>query len=137
MTPRRETKMAGGPEHRGVERYPFDPLLSPESVDGLDRLRCISDRRYAATLYEIYMLAERNEARIERERQSAVQAGEKRKLIREHLQELARRALAGTLGPEAQELAICIVADSAGNPRGDDQALAEFGRVLAELGAIE
>jgi hypothetical protein len=105
-------------------------------VDGLDRLRCISDRRYAATLYEIYMLAERNEAKLEREQELVVRAAEKRERVRESLRELARRALAGTLGPEAQELALCVVADSTGNLRQDDSALAEFGRVLAELGAL-
>jgi len=136
MTARGERKTGERPGSRGVEQYPFDPLLQPESVNGLDRLRCISDRRYAATLYEIYVLAERNEAEVERERDLHVQAAEKKERVRERLRGLARRALAGTLGPEAQELALCVVADSSGNVRKDDGALAEFGRVLAELGAL-
>jgi len=123
-------------ESRGVEQYPFDPLLQPESVDGLDRLRCISDRRYAATLYEIYMLAERNEEETHREQELLVRAAEKRQRARDRLRGLARRALVGTLGPEAQELARCVVADSAGDVRDDDSALAEFGRVLAVLGVL-
>jgi len=102
----------------------------------LERLRCISDRRYAATLYEIYMLAERNDAKVGREQERLLQVAEKRERVRERLRELARRAIAGTLGPEAQELALCVVADSSGNVRNDDRALAEFGRVLAELGAL-
>lgn len=136
MTGKDNVKTHGMPASLGVERYPFDPLLRPESVDGLDRLRCISDRRYAATLYEIYMLAERNEAEIQREQERLVQAAEKRERLRERLRESARRALAGTLGAEAQELARCVVADSMGDLRTDDHALAEFGRVLAELGAL-
>ena len=137
MTARRESKVGGRLERSsGVERYPFDPLLEPENVDGLDRLRCISDRRYAATLYEIYMLAEHNDAELEREQEILMQAAEKRRRVRERLREHARRALSGTLGPEARELALCVVADSEGNVRQDDRALAEFGRVLAELGAL-
>jgi len=136
MTTNREHKTGGRLESTGVERYPFDPLRKPESVDGLERLRCISDRRYAATLYEIYMLAERNDAKVGREQERLLQVAEKRERVRERLRELARRAIAGTLGPEAQELALCVVADSSGNVRNDDRALAEFGRVLAELGAL-
>ena len=136
MTARGERKTGEEPGSPGVERYPFDPLLRPESLDGLDRLRCISDRRYAATLYEIYMLAERNETDTQREHQLLARAAEKRERVRERLRELARRALAGALGAEAQELARCVVADSAGDVRNDDRALAEFGRVLAELGAL-
>ena len=136
MTARGERKTGERPGSRGVEQYPFDPLLQPESVNGLDRLRCISDRRYAATLYEIYMLAERNDAKVGREQERLLQVAEKRERVRERLRELARRAIAGTLGPEAQELALCVVADSSGNVRNDDRALAEFGRVLAELGAL-
>ena len=121
---------------RGVEQYPFDPLLRPENMEGLDRLRCISDRSYAATLYEIYLLAERNEVEVTREQQRVAQAADKKERVRERIRCLARRALAGTLGPEAQELARHVVADGEGNVREDDRALAEFGRVLAELGAI-
>jgi hypothetical protein len=136
MTAQRHSKTGGRLEGPGVEQYPFDPLLQPEGVEGLDRLRCISNRRYAATLYEIYMHAERNEVELQREKHFLVQAAEKKERVRERLRELARRALAGTLGAEAQELALCIVADSVGNVRNEDRALAEFGRVLAELGAI-
>jgi hypothetical protein len=136
MTAQHQRKTSGRLEGLGVEQYPFDPLLKPECVDGLERLRCISDRRYAATLYEIYMLAERNELEVQRENHLLVQAAEKKERVRERLRELARRALAGTLGPEAQELAVCVVADSTGNVRSDDSALAEFGRVLAELNAF-
>ena len=139
MTQRRcgDCGETGGPLGSGrVEQYAFDPLLRPENVEGLDRLRCISDRRYAATLYEIYVLAERNEAEVQRERQQRAQAEEKREQVRERLRELAVRAAAGTLGAEAQELARHVVVDSGGNVRKDDTALAKFGRALAELGAV-
>ena len=127
----------GGPLGSGrVEQYAFDPLLRPENVEGLDRLRCISDRRYAATLYEIYVLAERNEAEVQREQQQRALAEEKREHVRERLRELAVRAAAGTLGAEAQELARHVVVDSGGNVCKDDTALVKFGRALAELGAV-
>ena len=45
---------------RGVEAYPYDPLLRPETQRGLDRLRCVSDRALAAMLYELFVVAERN-----------------------------------------------------------------------------
>lgn len=77
MTARGQLKTGGLLGSHGVERYPFDPLLRPESVDGLDRLRCISDRRYAATLYEIHMLAERNEAEIGRDQELLARVVEK------------------------------------------------------------
>ena len=136
MTARGERKTGERPGSRGVEQYPFDPLLQPESVNGLDRLRCISDRRYAATLYEIYVLAERNEAEVQREQQQRALAEEKREHVRERLRELAVRAAAGTLGAEAQELARHVVVDSGGNVCKDDTALVKFGRALAELGAV-
>lgn len=136
MTARHESGALPAPECFGVEQYPFDPLLRPESVDGLDRLRCISDRSYAATLYEIYLLAERNDAELAREQELRAREAKRSENVRERLRERARRALAGELGSEAQELARCLVADSAGEVRADDRALAEFGRVLAELGAL-
>jgi len=133
MTSKSEDKTNGALGTRGVEHYPFDPLLEPESVDGLDRLRCISDRRYAAMLYELYMLAERNEAEHRREQELLSRAAEKKQRVRQRLRGLASRALAGALGAEAQELARCVVVDAAGDVRNDDRALAEFGRVLTEL----
>lgn len=136
MTARHDPKGDERLARSAVERYPFDPLLKPDGVNGLDRLRCISDRRHAATLYEIYMLAERNEAATEREQAVLQRAAEKSARVRERLGELARRALAGTLGAEALELARCIVADSAGEVRSDDRALTEFARVLVELGVL-
>ena len=123
-------------EARGVERYPFDPLLKPENVTGLDRLRCISDRRYAATLYEIYALAERNETAANEEQRQATEAAVRKDRIREKLRRIARKALAGTLGVEAQNLARYVVQDGDGEVREDDRALAELGHALAELGAV-
>ena len=120
----------------GVEQYPFDPLLRAEALDGLDRLRCISDRRYAATLYEIYILAERNEAALNVAQQVAAEAAEKTARTRARLRQLARRALAGSLGSEAQELARYILPESEGGLGDDDRALAQLGRALAELGAV-
>ena len=132
MNTRRNQAKRGQPSHRGVEQYPFDPSLRLERVTGLDRLRCISDRSYAATLYEIYVLAERHEGKLRLEQQRLAQAAAKKERVRG----LARRALAGMLGAVAQELARHVVADDVGNVRTDDAALDEFARVLAELGAI-
>jgi len=137
MTTRREAKTGENLGIRAVEDYPFDPMLQPESVNGLDRLRCISDRSFAAMLYEIYLLAERNEAEIQRKQELLARAVVKRERVRERVRELASRALAGKLGVVAEELARCVVADSGGNVRSDDRALAEFGRVLAELGVLD
>ena len=136
MTGARENDAARQLRTRGVEQYPFDPLLRPESVEGLDRLRCISDRSYAATLYEIYILAERNEAALKGEERQAAEAAEKTARVRDRLRQLARRALAGTLGDEAQDLARYVLANRDGGLRDDDRAIAELGRALAELGAV-
>ena len=87
-------------------------------------------------LYEIYLLAERNEAEYRREQDQRLRAAENRERARQRLRELARRALAGTLGAEAQELARCVVVDAVGDVRDDEHALIEFGRVLAELGVL-
>src|SRR5947208_13949376 len=64
------------------------------------------------------------------------QAAERKKRVRARLRELAIRALAGTPGTEAQELARHVAIDADGNVCDDDSALAKFGRTLAELGAI-
>jgi len=84
-------------------------------------------------LYEVYVLAERNEAEHRREQELLARAAEKRERVRQRLRQLARQALAGTLGAEAQELARVVVVDAAGDVRDDDRALAELGRVLTEL----
>jgi len=120
----------------GAEQYPFDPLLRPEQVSGLDRLRCIADRQYAATLYDIYLLAERNELEANKAGHRAAKSAARVNLIRSRLHELAHRALAGELGEEAQELARHLVTDGAGNVRADGRAMAELGRALAELGVV-
>ena len=136
MTVARGDGAARPPQTRGVEQYPFDPLLRVEAAEGLDRLRCISDRSYAATLYEIYILAERNEAALKGEERQLADAAEKTARARDRLRQLARRALAGTLGDEAQELAGYVLLNRDGGLRDDDHALAELGRALAELGAV-
>ena len=136
MTMARGNDSARLPPARGVEQYPFDPLLRSESVEGLDRLRCISDRKYAATLYEIYLLAERNEAALKGEERREAEAAETTARVRDRLRQLAHRALAGTLGDEAQGLARYVLVNRDGGLRDDDPALAELGRALAELGAV-
>ena len=136
MISKSEDKASAERGTRGVDCYPFDPLLRPESVDGLDRLRCIPDRQYAAMLYKLYELAERNEAEYRRKQEHLLRAAEKRERARQRLRELARRALAGAFGVEAQELARCVVVDAVDNLRNDDRTLAEFGRVLTELGVL-
>lgn len=118
---------------RGVEQYPFDPSLRPEDLQGLDRLRCISDRSYAATLYDIYVLAERNEAEAKQRQRRDAEAAKRAEHARERLRTLALQALAGELGPDAQDLARCVATDVDGNLRKDGGALREFGRALAAL----
>ena len=139
MTMARGNDAARLPRARGVEQYPFDPLLRSESVEGLDRLRCISDRRYAATLYEIYILAERNEADVTRAEEQLADAAEKRERVREKLWRLACKARSGALGIEAQELAGYLLGDSDGADRAtrdDDRALGELASALADLGVV-
>jgi|SRR6478736_674736 len=137
MSASRDSKTSHEHDEAAVERFPFDPSLQPERVDGLDRLRCISDRGLAVTLYKIYVHTERCEARHQREHEKSARAQENRKRIRDRLTAFARQALEGTLGPDAEDLAICLVTDGAGNVRCDDRALAQFGRALAELGVLQ
>jgi len=136
MTDRHDSDTVTRHQSRSIEDYPFDPLLRPDHVTGLDRLRCIADRGYAATLYDIYLLAERNEMDAQREHRRLSEAVERARQVRDRLRALARRALAGALGSEAQELASHIISKPSGNVSDDDRALAELGRALAELGIV-
>lgn len=121
---------------RSVEDYPFDPSLKAENLTGLDRLRCIPDRSCAATLLELYALAERNETMLAQAAQRAAAAAERVARTRERLRHAVGEALAGKLGTDAQSLARHVLEDGNGEVRDDDRRLIELGRALAELGAI-
>jgi hypothetical protein len=125
----------------GADQYPFDPLLHPGSLEGLDRLRCIADRQYAATLYEIYVLAERNEAELKRVEEQSAEAEGKRARMRAQLWRLANKAISGALGTEARELAEYLLASDARSDRADDalpddRRLCELASALANLGVV-
>ena len=115
---------------RGVEAYPYDPLLRPETQLGLDRLRCVSDRALAAMLYELFQVAERNTSEaVARARQHAQ--------VREQVRQLASRALGGDLGPKARELARATLLDERGARFNDDRALRHFARAFRELQRLD
>ena len=114
----------------GVEAYPYDPLLRPETQLGLDRLRCVSDRALAAVLYELFQVAEQNTS------EAAARARQHAR-VREQLQQLANRALEGDLGPKASELARAALLDERGSRINDDRALRHFARAFRELQRLD
>lgn len=131
MTSRRARTIKDGQgQTRGAELYPFDPSLRADQASGLDRLRCIADRNYASVLFDIYLLAERNEALAKQENCAA----EKTARIRSRIRLLAREALAGELGDEAHELARHVALGADGRVCDDDRTLAELARALMALG---
>jgi hypothetical protein len=119
----RSTALAG----TGAEAYPYDPALRPEQQQGLDRLRCIEDRRLAAELYELYVHAEHNQQRRTRAPGSVQPRGV------QGMQVIARRALAGEFGCDARELAEYVLLDDAGRERMDGRSLREFALCFRKL----
>ncbi|MEO8902617.1 MAG: hypothetical protein ABI488_11475 [Polyangiaceae bacterium] len=115
---------------RGLEAYPYDPMLRPETQRGLDRLRCVSDRALAAMLYELFQVAERNTA-------EAAAAAQRHARVREQLRQLANRALEGDLGPKASELARAALLDERGSHINDEGALRHFARAFRELQRLD
>jgi hypothetical protein len=114
------------PPDAGVEAYAYDPALRLHEQRGLDRLRCVEDREIAGLLYNIYLLAERNRARVH-----AAPADKRGGLIGVRL--LARRALDGELGFAARELASNMLLDELGCELAHDNALAAFARAFKRL----
>lgn len=116
-----------------AEAYPYNPNLTIESLVGVDRLRCIQDRRLAAALYEIYLMAERNSSDQARLRKRALEEGRSAVQEQERVRQLAERALAGAFGSEARFLAQHLVIDQHRNLRTDDNSLRDFERALRRL----
>jgi hypothetical protein len=97
---------------------------------GLDRLRCVADRRLAANLFVLLEAAERNseaataaDREIETRRMAELKA----------LQALAARALEGELGAKAKELAGSLLLDERGERVADERTLREFGFAFRQL----
>ena len=110
----------------GAEAYPFDPNVQAEQQHDLDRLRGFADRKLAAYLFDLYLLATSNSAKPHT---SAKAAATPIEVVRE----LASRALAGQLGPEARELAEALLLDSSGRDRADEPSLRTFAHAFREL----
>jgi hypothetical protein len=115
-----------------AEAYPYDPALAMESQVGLDRLRCFSDRRLAAALYEIYMMVERNSSEPLRLAARAIDERHLEGAEQDRLRRLSERALAGEFGSEAYDLAERVLVDQ-GDVRMDLRSLRDFDRALRRL----
>jgi hypothetical protein len=110
---------------RGPEDYPFDPTAQLDQLCGLERLRGIADRKLAADLFTLFLLAERNSGAQAASPSPQVPADGDRRL--------AARAMAGELGAEARELAEYFLLDDAGSVRRDKESLHVFARGLRAL----
>jgi hypothetical protein len=111
----------------GAEAYPFDPSVRAEQQCDLERLRAIPDRKLAAYLFDLYVLAANNSAAAPR------MATTPRQTPIESARTLARRALAGELGADARELAEVLLLDPTGRERGDDTSVRGFVKAFGEL----
>jgi hypothetical protein len=108
-----------------------------EQEAGLERLRCIEDRRLAADLLELYFVAERNSSDEKRARE---RAQEERRLAldeEKRLRRLAERARDGERGMEARELAEHLLLNERGQKCGDAASLRTFERALRRLRSTE
>jgi hypothetical protein len=115
---------------KGAEAYPYDPTLRLESQHGLDRLRCVPDRRLAADFFAIFQAAERNtEAAILAEREQV----RRDEAELERLSTLAARAFAGEFGSDEKKLATHLLLDERGRCTTELRALREFKRALIQL----
>jgi hypothetical protein len=127
----------------GAESYPFDPRVRAEQQRDLDRLRGFADRKLAAYLFDLYLLAANNSGRPPtRTRASAtsmVVVGRPPTRTRASatsmvvVRRLATQALAGQLGTEARDLAEALVLDATGRERVDESTLRSFAHAYREL----
>ena len=120
----------------GAEEYPYDPLAVPEMQRGLDKLRCIEDRRIAREAYDLFLATERNatDPGFHRRERARVARTEQAEL--EQLTKLANAAFAGAYGADGKSLvaAMLIDQDTWGNPRRTDiVSLRVFAKELREL----
>jgi hypothetical protein len=110
----------------GADNYPYDASVHAEKLEGLERLRALSDRRLADYLYVLFAQADRNsEAAVTRPARLAVSI--------DRMRSVALGALNGELGPDARELAAYLLLDSAGRQRLDAVQLKLFADGLREL----
>jgi hypothetical protein len=110
----------------GAESYPFDPSVRAEHQRDLDRLRGFADRKLAAYLFDLYVLAANNSAK-------PLATSKASPTSMEVVRPLAHRALAGQLGAEARDLAEALLLDSSGRERVDGPALRTFAHAYREL----
>lgn len=110
----------------GAESYPFDRSVRAEHERDLDRLRGFADRKLAAYLFDLYVLAATNSSKpLTTAKASATSM--------EVVRALARRALTGQLGAEARDLAEALFLDTNGRERVDEPTLRVFARAYREL----
>lgn len=110
----------------GPESYPFDPSVRAEHQRDLDRLRGFADRKLAAYLFDLYVLAANNSGRPPtKTRGNATSL--------EVVRRLATRALAGQLGTEARDLAEALLLDATGRERVDESTFRLFAHAYREL----
>src|SRR5260221_14418288 len=110
----------------GAEAYPFDPSVRAEQQRDLERLRGIPDRKLAAYLFDLYVLAANNSVTVPR-------AVPPQPTPIESARALARRALAGELGADARELAEGLLLDPTGRERDDETNVRGFVKAFREL----
>jgi hypothetical protein len=120
--------MAQGSEPPGAESYPFDPSVRAEHEPqrDLDRLRGFADRKLAAYLFDLYVLAANNSAR-------PVTTANACAASMEVVRVLATRALASQLSAEARELAEAQLLDPTGRERVDEPTLRAFAHAYRKL----
>lgn len=111
-----------------LEDYPFDPSLRIEDLEGLDRLRCISDRGLARYMYDLFVALEPKWRDGTAARWLAEETREKEAKELDYLRALAERAIAGGLGEQAKQLAehMLVVDGYKRQIRDDLRSLREF-----------
>ena len=90
------------------EDYPFDPKLRASDsvyVDGLEKLRYVENREWAKSLYDLYQT-------IHNPTTAALKSRREKEKKREEVLDMARRAHAGKLGYDEQELALTVFGDT-------------------------
>lgn len=122
--------MSGLEAREAILEYPFDPTLDVHRLDGIEKLRCIEDRRTAAELWELYWIAQRNanDPGLARRR-----LADEHEATEERLRWLtvqAKRCLDGGFGKKANEEARDILTDGYGHDRTDLASLEAAWKVI-------
>ena len=115
-------------EGRGSDAFAYDPARRASEQSGLDRLRCVADREIAELLFKLYgHIKKRETALADRKVRAPAEQG------LERLRNVGRRALAGDLGPDLQDLAEHLLRDECGRERTDDESFRAFCGALARF----